>query len=108
MSKPVIQDLPPLEIEGHATSGAGGPDHPMRVATRRAAGLETGGWTGELRDEVEAYFDGLASEWNTRTSPQRTAIVRDALSRGFDAVRPAPGLAVEVGSGTGAYSHLLA
>jgi len=34
--------------------------------------------------------------------------VKDALSRGFDAVRPSPGLAVEIGSGTGAYSHLLA
>jgi len=66
------------------------------------------GWTGELRDEVETYFDGLAGEWNTRTSPQRTAIVMDALTRGFDAVHPRRGLAVEVGSGTGAYSHLLA
>ena len=43
-----------------------------------------------------------------RTSPQRTAIVMDAVTRGFDAVRPPSGLAVEVGSGTGAYSHLLA
>jgi len=80
----------------------------MRAATRRAAGLETAGWTGELRDEVETYFDGLAGEWNTRTSPQRTAIVMDALTRGLAAVRPPSGLAVEVGSGTGAYSHLLA
>ena len=32
----------------------------------------------------------------------------DALTRGLDAVHPARGLAVEVGSGTGAYSHLIA
>ena len=108
MSKSVIQDLPPIAIEGHASSRAGGPDHPMRAATRRAAGLDTVGWTGELRNEVETYFDGLAGEWNTRTSPQRTAIVMDAVTRGFDAVHPPRGLAVEVGSGTGAYSHLLA
>ena len=108
MTKPVIHDLPPIAIEGHASSRAGGPDHPMRAATRRAAGLDTVGWTGELRNEVETYFDGLAGEWNTRTSPQRTAIVMDAVTRGFDAVRPPRGLAVEVGSGTGAYSHLLA
>jgi ubiquinone/menaquinone biosynthesis C-methylase UbiE len=80
----------------------------MRAATRRAAGLDTVGWTGELRAEVETYFDSLAGEWNTRTSPQRTAIVMDALTRGLDAVPPPSGLAVEVGSGTGAYSHLLA
>ena len=80
----------------------------MRAATRRAAGLDAVGWTGELRDEVETYFDGLAGEWNTRTSPQRTAIVMDALTRGLDAVHLPRGLAVEVGSGTGAYSHLLA
>jgi len=80
----------------------------MRAATRRAAGLDAVGWTGELRDEVETYFDDLAGEWNTRTSPQRTAIVMDALTRGLDAVHLPRGLAVEVGSGTGAYSHLLA
>lgn len=80
----------------------------MRVATRRAAGFDTTGWTGELRDEVETYFDSLAGEWNTRTSPQRTAIVKDALSRGLAEVSPKRGLGVEVGSGTGAYSQLLA
>ena len=80
----------------------------MRAATRRAAGLDDVGWTGELRDEVETYFDGLAGEWHAHTSPQRTAIVGDALTRGFAALRPPRGLAVEVGSGTGAYSSLLA
>lgn len=104
----MIHELPPVAVDGHQSSRTGGPDHPMRAATRRAAGLDEVGWTGELRDEVATYFDSLAGEWNTRTSPQRTAIVMDALTRGLDAVRPTSGLAVEVGSGTGAYSHLLA
>src|ERR1700675_3450173 len=103
-----IQILSPVAIEGHRSSGAGGPDHPMRIATRRAAGLDAGGWTGELRDQVAGYFDGLAGEWHTRTSPQRTAVVMDALSRGLGTIDAPVGIAVEVGSGIGAYSNLLA
>jgi len=80
----------------------------MRQATRRAAGLHQGGWTGELRDEVQGYFDNLAGEWHTRSSPQRTAVVVDALVRGLDLLEPAGGVAVELGSGTGTYSSLLA
>ena len=106
--KSSIQHLPAVTIEGHGTSGAGGPDHPMRMATRRAAGLGADGWTGELRTHVERYFDGLASEWHTRTSPQRTAVVMDALLRGLAPIGAPAGLAVEVGSGIGAYSNLLA
>jgi protein-L-isoaspartate O-methyltransferase len=103
-----IVHLPPLAIEGHQSSGTGGPDHPMRIATRRAAGLESGGWTGELRDQVADYFDGLASEWHTRTSPQRIAVVMDALTRGLGTIDVPVGMAVEVGSGIGTYSNLLA
>ena len=80
----------------------------MRVATRRAAGFHPGGWTGELRDEVEGYFDDLAGEWHTRNSPQRTAVVIDALERGLGVIGAPVGLAVEVGSGIGTYSPLLA
>jgi len=80
----------------------------MRLATRRAAGLDAAGWTPELRTEVEEYFDDLASEWHTRVSPARTAIVKDALSRGLDPLGKIAGIAVEVGSGIGTYSGLLA
>ena len=104
----MITRLPPVAIEGHQISRYDGPDHPMRIATRRAAGLETGGWTGDLRDEVAEFFDGLAGEWHTRTSPQRTAVITDALTRGLDPLRVSGGLAIEVGSGIGAYSSLLA
>ena len=103
-----IQYLPPVAIEGHQSSGSGGPDHPMRIATRRAAGLEPGGWTPALRKEVGEFFDTLSGEWHTRTSPQRTAIVMDALERGLGRRESRMGVAVEVGSGIGAYSGLLA
>jgi ubiquinone/menaquinone biosynthesis C-methylase UbiE len=103
-----IQHLPPVAIEGHRSSGAGGPDHPMRIATWRAAGLDPRGWTPELRHEVEEYFDELATDWHTRTSPERTAVVMDALSRGLGATASPDGIAVEVGSGIGTYSSLLA
>lgn len=80
----------------------------MRAATRRAAGIDAQGWTDELRHDVERYFDDLADEWHTRISPERTAIVEDALGRGAAEI-PSPGdLAVEVGSGIGTYSALLA
>lgn len=80
----------------------------MRAATRRAAGIDAHGWTPQLRQDVERYFDGLAREWHTRTSPGRTAIVEDALTRGAVDFRSPVDLAVEVGSGIGAYSDLLA
>ena len=103
-----VEYLPPLTIDGHQTTSTGSPEHPMRIATRRAAGLEADGWTRDLRDDVRAFFDELAGEWHTRTSPERSAIVRDALDRGLSRVQPDGDVAVELGSGTGAYSGLLA
>lgn len=102
-----IRQLPPVPIEGHQASGAGA-DHPMRTATHRAAGLDKAGWTDELRDDVAKYFDELAGEWHTHTSPERVAVVQDALTRGLDSLGAPSGVAVELGSGTGAYSKLLA
>jgi ubiquinone/menaquinone biosynthesis C-methylase UbiE len=102
-----VRYLPAVPIEGHVLSSPGSPEHPMRVATRRAAGLDEGGWKGELRDEVRAYFDAMAEDWHTRTSPQRSAIVSDALARGVEATGVPAGLVVEVGSGIGTYSPLL-
>jgi len=103
-----IQYLPPVAIEGHQSSGSGGPDHPMRIATRRAAGLDSGGWTSELRKEVGKLFDAMSGEWHTRTSPQRTAVVMDAFERGLGRRDSRIGVAVELGSGIGTYSGLLA
>jgi SAM-dependent methyltransferase len=102
-----VRYLPPITLEGDALVGPGTPDHPMRLATRRAAGLDQGGWKEDLRDEVRTYFDQMAADWHTRTSAQRTEMVSDALARGVGPDARS-GLAVEVGSGIGAYSSLLA
>jgi SAM-dependent methyltransferase len=101
----LIEELPAVEIPGHRASGLGSDDHPMRIMTRRAAGLTPGGWDAAARGQVETLFDELSCEWHTRTSPQRTAVVLDALDRGGVA---GGGVAIEVGSGIGNYSQLLA
>ena len=80
----------------------------MRIATRRAAGLAPGGWTTTLRSEVAGFFDSLAAEWHTRATPERFAVVTDALSRGLEPWGIREGLAVEIGSGIGIYSTLIA
>ena len=104
----MLRALPAVEIPGHQSSGLGSPDHPMRKVTRRAAGLDDGGWTGEVRGEVERVFDTLAADWHTRVSPERIAVVADVLERGLAEVPSGPGLAIEVGSGIGTYSAMLA
>lgn len=80
----------------------------MRTVTRRIAGLEPGGWDRDVERLVANTFDGLAPEWHTRTSPARTAVVDDALTRGLDRLLTGDSLAVEVGSGIGTYTGLLA
>jgi ubiquinone/menaquinone biosynthesis C-methylase UbiE len=79
----------------------------MRIVTRQVAGLDAGGWTDATRREVGRYFDELAAGWNSRTWPERIAIVRDSLDRGIGPVH-AGAIAVEVGSGTGGYSGVFA
>jgi SAM-dependent methyltransferase len=98
--------LPAAAIAGHQPSGLGSPEHPMRVMTRRAAGLHPGPWDDGARAEVAAFFDALAPEWHTRTSPQRDAVVADALARG--AAGAGGDVCVELGSGIGAYTPSLA
>jgi SAM-dependent methyltransferase len=100
-----VRRIPAVEIEGHRSSGIGNERHPMRIITRQVAGLASGRWDSQTSDQVVSVFDELASEWHTRTSPQRTAVVEDALSRGFG--RRSDSLAVEVGAGIGTYSGLL-
>lgn len=111
--------LEPVEIEGHTSSGLGSDDHPMRIMTRRAAGLLEPAWDDTARAEVAAFFDDLAPEWHTRTGPARDAVVTDALERGVGRWAGAgadegdDGVAVgdvcvELGSGIGAYTPMLA
>jgi SAM-dependent methyltransferase len=103
-----LTTLPALGIPGHQSSGLGSDDHPMRIMTRRAAGLVREPWDDTARAEVTAYFDGLAPDWHTRTSPERDAVVADALERGVPADLTAVDVCVELGSGIGAYTPLLA
>lgn len=103
----MIEILPPRDIPGHEPSGIGNSSHPMRIMTRRIAGLEPGSWDREAKALVTRTFDTLAPEWHTRTSPERTAIVDDALTRGLDPLLGGSGLGVEVGSGIGTYTSLL-
>jgi len=103
-----LRSLPPLDIEGHRSSGLGSPDHPMRIMTRRAAGLHPRAWDHAARAEVTAFFDGLAPVWHTRTSPERDAVVTDALTRGLPGRMGEGDVCVELGSGIGAYTPMLA
>lgn len=103
-----LTDLPPVAIPGHEPSGLGSDDHPMRIMTRRAAGLTEPPWDDSARAEVSAFFDDLAPVWHTRTSPERDAVVADALTRGLAPDLDGAGVCVELGSGIGAYTPLLA
>lgn len=104
----MIETLPPKEIPGHQPSGIGNSTHPMRIMTRRIAGLERGSWDPEAQLLVTRTFDSLAPEWHTRISPERSAVVEDALVRGLDPRLGMKKLAVEVGSGIGTYTSMLA
>lgn len=104
----LIEILPAKPIPGHEPSGVGSAQHPMRLMTRRIAGLEDGEWDTEAERLVTATFDLLAPEWHTRTSPEGTAVVEDALARGLDPLLTQISLALEIGSGIGTYSGLLA
>lgn len=103
-----LTKLPGVDIPGHAPTSQGNADHPMRIMTRRAAGLHPGGWDDAARAEVAAFFDTLAPEWHTRTSPERDAVVADALARGLPHDSGGRDVCVELGSGIGAYTPRLA
>lgn len=101
-----LDTLPARSIAGHAPSGLGSDEHPMRIMTRRAAGLLAPPWDDGARATVAAFFDDLAPEWHTRTSPERDAVVADALERGLSAGSVGD-VCIELGSGIGAYTPLL-
>ena len=103
-----LTELAPVAIAGHTASGHGSDDHPMRIMTRRAAGLLPEPWDEQARLEVATYFDAMADEWHTRTSPERDAVVADALDRGVPPDLGRGDVCVELGSGIGAYTPLLA
>ncbi len=99
----MIEHLPRV-IDAVPKSGMGGPEHPIRVITREIA-FDEGTWTKERADGVAKVFDGLAPTWQERDRPGRLDPLRDALARGGV---PRGGLAVELGSGTGFATPIVA
>lgn len=107
-----VRPLPPIAIAGHEATSTGNAEHPMRRVTRRAAGLEPGGWDAQTLRTVTDYFNSLAGEWHTRDTPERRRVVQDAVDRGLPRVRgtdqpPVLAVGLELGSGTGIYSEIL-
>lgn len=81
-----------------------GPDHPMRRLTRAVALGEP--WTTDDATRVGGIFDSMAAEWAARDLDEaRSAPVVDALERG---AVPLGGAWLELGSGTGSGTRLLA
>ena len=99
-----VRELDRLDPVDPNATGPGGEDHPMRKVTLQVA-FEPGGWTPERRGKVAALFDSLADEWHTRDGEGRHVPLLDALDRGEV---PASGRCLELGSGTGLSSALLA
>lgn len=112
MQHQVVRALEPLELPGHRPSVPGADcSHPMRVMTRRAAGIEGPPWGPDAAEQTATLFNSLAPEWHTRESEDRMAIVGDAFARGLDALMDTsvetPDVALELGSGLGTYSGLV-
>ncbi|MGB0113613.1 MAG: class I SAM-dependent methyltransferase [Ilumatobacteraceae bacterium] len=81
-----------------------GPDHPMRKLTRAVALDEA--WSADDAARVTSVFDGLAPDWSRdHVDDVKAAPVRDALERGEV---PVGGRWLELGSGTGAGTRVLA
>lgn len=76
---------------------------PIREVTRQVA-FDPGAWTPERAARVVELFDGLAPDWNSRAGV-RTEAVADALARGGPFP---PGPVLEIGSGTGVATPLVA
>lgn len=99
-----VEHLPVVIPVHHEREAGANADHPMRQVTRQVA-FEPGGWTPERQAKVADLFDGLAPEWHTREVPGRYDALNDALDRGGV---PTDGPALELGSGTGLSTPLLA
>jgi len=78
-------------------------DHPLRRMTERLAARPES-WDAEARRTVTERFDRLSGEWHTRRSEERDQPLADAIARGG----PLRGPCIEVGSGIGISTGLLA
>jgi ubiquinone/menaquinone biosynthesis C-methylase UbiE len=80
----------------------GGPTHPMRIATRRAA-FEPDYWNADVASGVAKFFDDMAPVWDERSGVGEMAPLEDALTRG-GTFGPR---CLEIGAGTGAGTSVL-
>lgn len=101
--RPAIEVLPPAEGATEPEPFAG-PDHPMRVVTREMA--FGGRWTSDHATFVRDAFNGLAPLWSeAHVNPIKRASIQDAFHR---VDLPTAGRWLELGSGTGAGTQVLA
>jgi SAM-dependent methyltransferase len=100
----VIRHLERVIASAPGKPERGSADHPMRKVTEQVVAAAAA-WTSERATEVEAFFDELAGEWHTRSDPHRAEPVLDAYDRGEV---PTTGVTLEVGSGTGLLTTMLA
>lgn len=100
----MIHHLEQVVASAEGRPARGSADHPMRAVTRRVA-FEPGGWSPDDAAQVQQLFDSLAPEWHTRADPHRFEPIIDAFNRGGPLP---PGLVVELGSGTGLLTPMLA
>jgi SAM-dependent methyltransferase len=79
----VIRQLERVIPSGPPRDPVGGPDHPMRKATRAIA-FDPQWWEPARAREIAELFDGLAPDWNARfeNDATRLAPLEDAMSRG--------------------------
>lgn len=81
-----------------------GPDHPMRKLTRQVA--FDGAWDSVRAGKVADLFDSMAADWSSsNVDDTKAAPIVDALARGEV---PTGGRWLELGSGTGAGTRVLA
>jgi SAM-dependent methyltransferase len=103
--------MPPLvvldRIVAEAPDRADPPEdqrRPLQEITHDLA-FEPGSWTRERAGRVRELFDGLAGEWHTRGGEERAQPIRDGLCRGGI---PTGGTCLELGSGTGLWTSVVA
>ena len=101
MSLERLEPVPPRAPRNHRDPA----DYEAMQDVTRELAFSSDTWTPERQEKVKELFDGLAPEWHTRGGEERLAPTRDALERGGV---PRGGLAVEIGSGTGLQTPVLA
>ncbi len=80
----------------------GGPNHPMRIITRRAA-FEPDYWNADVATSVARFFDEMAPVWDERSGVGEMAPLVDAFTRGGTFGTRC----LEIGAGTGAGTSVL-